>query len=459
MRRMLTVFLLLALAVPGAVFASGTLIYEQGAKASAQAGAFVARADDPSALFYNPAGTAFFGEGWNFAFNLTYIAPDVKYESPTLGTYKNSATNFFLPAFFVTYGLNDKVTFGFSVTAPFNLATDWSEQFPGRFVSRHSEIVSMNYHPTVAFKVHENHAFSIGLDYYHSTVKLSRKQDTSALSTAYNGLLGEFYPFPYPYDTLPVYQASEALVSTEVSDSSLGWDIGYRFNKGPWSFGLSYKSAVKFDYDGDTVFSVDGAAIGPYANYFPAQKTVLPLESIPEVIVAGLAYEGERFSTEFDLQYTGWDSWGRATATFSSPTVLVPATEEFIFDWESGYCYRLGMGYKYTDQIEFRWGVLFDEAPVPDRTRSSVLPDEDRWSLQFGMGYDRGNWGFDWYMMYLMFDDANVSADNIYRYNENGLPEVDLGSGDLYHSVYPMIPDGKYKGTTWLAGFQFNYKF
>ena len=43
-------------ALPAGVFASGYSIYEQGARAMANAGAFTARADDPSALFFNPAG-------------------------------------------------------------------------------------------------------------------------------------------------------------------------------------------------------------------------------------------------------------------------------------------------------------------------------------------------------------------------------------------------------------------
>jgi len=460
MRRTLVVFLLLALAVPAAVFASGTLIYEQGSKASAQAGAFAARADDASALFYNPAGTAFFGKGFHFAFNMTYIGPDVKYESPTLGTYKNSAQNFFLPAMYLTYGINDKVTVGFSVNAPFNLATDWGETFPGRFVSRHSEITSMDYHPTIAWKINDNHALAFGLDYYHSKVNLTRKQDLSAVATLYNGMTGVYFPFPAPYNTIPLYEYSEGMVDTLVSDSSLGWDVSYKFQKNPWSFGLTYKSAVKFGYKGHTYFGVNGDYIGqPFVPMFPGQETSLDLKSIPAVAVAGLAYSGEKFTCEFDLQYTQWSSWGRPTAYFSNPTLTVPASEGFIFDWESGYCYRLGMGYKISDKIELRWGILYDESPVPDRTRSSVLPDENRWSVQFGMGYTHEKWGFDWYLMYLKFDDAKVSADNIYRYNENGLPYLDLGTGDLYHSTYPMIPDGKYVGTSVLAGFQVNYKF
>ena len=41
---------------PGLSFGSGFALYEAGARSSALAGAVVARADDLSAIFYNPAG-------------------------------------------------------------------------------------------------------------------------------------------------------------------------------------------------------------------------------------------------------------------------------------------------------------------------------------------------------------------------------------------------------------------
>ena len=47
---------LLALALPACLFANGFDIYEQSAKAVGLGGAFIAQADDPSAIFFNPAG-------------------------------------------------------------------------------------------------------------------------------------------------------------------------------------------------------------------------------------------------------------------------------------------------------------------------------------------------------------------------------------------------------------------
>lgn len=474
MKKLFYVMLVLALLVPASAFASGTLIYEQGSKASAQAGAFVARADDPSALFYNPAGSAFFGKGFRFAFSMTMINVGVKYTSPTVGSWKNTADRFFMPSTFLTYGFNDRVTVGFSVAAPFNLATDWNQNFPGRFVSRHSKLVTTGYHPTIAFKVNDNHAFSFGLDYYYSTILLTRNLDTTALSTVYNGMLGNLWVTPgvtfpgFPANTVPQYYSSEAYLTTEVSDASLGWDVGYKFKNDHWAVGATYKSKVGFNYTGHTYFYTDQERVAPLNSIvgydlFPAQATSISLDSIPAIWAIGVAYTGEPFTVEFDIQRSQWSEWSRATAHFSNPTTfnttsVVPATEEFVHDWKDTYGYRLGMGYKLNDTIELRGGILYDESPVPSHTLSPVLPDNDRWSLQFGMGYTHENWGFDWYLMYIKFATANVTADNVNRYGETGLPN--LGPyASLYRTTYDMLPDGSYKGTAWLAGFQFNYKF
>ena len=60
MQRRFAVFAvtLLFLAAPAASFAAGFSVFEAGAKALGMGGAFVAQADDPSAIFFNPAGIA-----------------------------------------------------------------------------------------------------------------------------------------------------------------------------------------------------------------------------------------------------------------------------------------------------------------------------------------------------------------------------------------------------------------
>lgn len=83
MKRGLTVVVLLVLLLPGLVFGAGFHIREQGAKAMGMANAFVAQADDPSAIFYNPAGIAF-QSGTQVSLGVTVVkVPETKFTGTT----------------------------------------------------------------------------------------------------------------------------------------------------------------------------------------------------------------------------------------------------------------------------------------------------------------------------------------------------------------------------------------
>lgn len=468
MRGILGVALLLAVSL--GAWASGTLIYEQGSKASAQAGAFVARADDATAVFYNPAGMAF-QKGTKLAFNLTYINADVKYENSTpgytpngmsvAGTFEDNAKNFFIPSLHFVMPINDRVSLGLSSTAPFNLATDWSDNFPGRFVSRHAKIVTMDVRTALSFKLDEHHAVAIGIDYYDSKVNLVRGLDTSALSTAVNPHQYPSPPFP---PGIPYFQASEGSLDAWVRDQALGWNISYMWNAAPYSIGLTYRSKASFSYQGHASFETS-PLIGPLASYFPGQDISFELTSVPAQASFGFAYSGNPLTVEFDANWTQWSTYDQSTVHFGTPTSIgsthVVADEVLPFEWKDGNTFRLGFGYKLSDAYELRWGILYDQAPVPSQTLNPVLPDADRWSIQFGSGYNKGHWSFDWYAMYLKFNNATVKADNYYQYGETGLPDVVLPVyGHIYKTVYPMTPAGSvYKGSAWLLGTQLSYKW
>ena len=70
-----------ALVAAGPALASGFSIYEQSAKASGQAGAWVARADDAAANWYNPAAlTRMDGMQIQFGINLITVGSDSEFD-------------------------------------------------------------------------------------------------------------------------------------------------------------------------------------------------------------------------------------------------------------------------------------------------------------------------------------------------------------------------------------------
>src|ERR1035441_5370512 len=105
--------------------AAGFRLPDQDAFATGRGEAFVATADNPSAIFYNPAGISQF-EGNNLRAGIYAIYLDPSYKSPANGqAYDNELKYHAIPQFFYTYGrTNWSVSFGLGSYSPFGLRSE-----------------------------------------------------------------------------------------------------------------------------------------------------------------------------------------------------------------------------------------------------------------------------------------------------------------------------------------------
>lgn len=133
---------LLSLAVAAGARAAGIDTPDQGAQAMARGGAFAAKADDPSAIYYNPAGLAKL-RGWNLLFDsairderLTFRRVDVDDAGNVARVFpevRNSDAPFWQPLMAVTYdfGLRN-ATFAAGLYGPSaNRYRSWPTCGPG----------------------------------------------------------------------------------------------------------------------------------------------------------------------------------------------------------------------------------------------------------------------------------------------------------------------------------------
>ena len=88
-----------------------------GIRALGIGAAFVGIADDPSAIFYNPAGLILQEQKLNFAINGFYIMPTHEYSFGGLSA--TSQENVSVPQFFFTYKASDNLTLGFGAYSPY----------------------------------------------------------------------------------------------------------------------------------------------------------------------------------------------------------------------------------------------------------------------------------------------------------------------------------------------------
>lgn len=160
-------------------FAAGFAIRGQSASSIGTAGASdVAGTTDISAMFSNPAAIGAF-KGTNLSVGAAYImpkgeftegkrtVPSVGVEAITDGEDTKSSDDFgdnaLLPALYATYEVNEDITTGVSLTAPFGTNTDYGKEWVGRYHGTKTELEVVNLDLAGSYKLMENMKLGFGI--------------------------------------------------------------------------------------------------------------------------------------------------------------------------------------------------------------------------------------------------------------------------------------------------------
>lgn len=373
------------LLLPVCALANGFAINEQGAKAIGMAGAFVAQADDPTAVYYNPAGMVQL-ERTQFSAGVSPIIPNGKFQSSTndpifRGTTPGETTDiednaFFIPNAYFTHKLSDQFSVGFGSFANFGLKTEWPSGWEGRFIPGgiKAEVTTFSLNPSVAFKPHDRLSIGFGAVYQYFDFTLEQKQFVG------------FNP--------ATMQTIELDSKFRGDDWAWGWNAGVLF----WitdnlKFGASYRSEISHSQ------TYGKLSFNPNVPGVPDTGFRINVTT-PAIAYLGLAYNWRAFTFEFDAQWTEWSSWKQISAAFDSPVGGQPSltVKE---DWNDAWAYRFGVQYAVNQYFDVRGGVIYDESPIPSRSVSPRLPSGDRWLYCIGFGGHYGSLDVDFAYNYL----------------------------------------------------------
>jgi long-chain fatty acid transport protein len=404
----------------GAAYGAGYAIYEQGAKAMALGGAFTARADDPSALFFNPAGilqlngvqyyagtTAIILSGSSF----TSAASSQRFEQENMIAWPSAA--------YFTWKINEKMAWGLSVTSPFGLKTQWGPTFEGRDISRESNLAVGVINANDAFRLADHWSAAVGADYAKSDVReLSRNFDLT--------LLG----FP----------GQEGFSKLTGNGTDLGWNVALRWEQDSWAWGLSYRSKMNPKIDGDIEFE-DVPAPLLAAGLFPNGGVTAHIP-LPATAVTGVNYRSSdgkgKWQWEVDALRTEWSAFDHLRIDIEKNTLAVADVDQ-IEEWRDSWSYRLGASYRPGPSHEYRFGAYYDNNPIPNEHVRPRLPDADRNSVQVGYGFTAKS-GF--------FIDAAYQALFFAKRTAEGSPT----------STSDPVDPGTYRNFTSLFGVSLGWK-
>lgn len=404
-----TVWLLAAVMAASAgssVFGSGFSIYEQSAKASGLAGAWVAQADDAAANWYNPA-TLVRQEGMQlqFGFNLITIGSDTTFTSsdpafglPAAVEFETVQNDSFPPHLYFAQNINDRVAWGVGINTPFGLVTEWKDR-PVTFSSRKAELVTVLVNPNLAFRLDDSWSMAVGLDYLFADVSnFSRDVDQSAL-------LGQ----------APGTTVGRSNLTGDGSD--WGFNAAVHYDTGKLAWGLTLRGELSPKIEGDIAFSGIAAPIAALFPNGPGSTTI----DLPATAATGIAFDaGDDWVVEFDVAWAGWSSFERLSIDLQNETAidpdgpgplpLTPVVADILLreDWDDTMSFRLGATWSASERHAWRFGAVFDQNPIPTDTIRPSIPDADRWSVTVGYGYRGKSFEIDGYYMPLFFKDRDA---------------------------------------------------
>ncbi|HVN23929.1 MAG TPA: OmpP1/FadL family transporter [Syntrophorhabdales bacterium] len=356
---------------PFSLFANGFDIYEQSAKAVGLGGAFIAQADDPSAIFFNPAGIVQL-EGTQLSVGGCAIRPTMKFRSygnPAMGTAPGETWTikdhvWVIPNAYLTRRINDNVSAGLGVFSHFGLGVEWPGNFEGRFSpgSIESVLTTVSVSPVISVKASER--FSIGFGPYAQYLNVDLR------NKAFIGM-----PAPPLTANRNLAQTAEA----ELKGNDWGWGVntGLRVKlTDRIIFGASYISRVNHNITNGTQ-TVTSSAI----NQVIFRQNFSSSITLPAKLRTGLAWIKHPWTVEIGAEWTEWSSYRTLRADFTDGTFLDSRK-----NWHNVWMYRFGVQYTLNKYLDLRAAYLYDESPVPRTTLDPLVPSGDRNVICLGVG-------------------------------------------------------------------------
>jgi long-chain fatty acid transport protein len=496
--------------------ASGYKLNEQSAAGmgTAHAGR-AAMAEDASVVFYNPAAMTELDRA-QITGGFTYIKGNGEFTGEAVNPGKGKITgandsdpytdggNYlgeaFIPFVYYVRPINEKLSFGLGIFAPFGTSTNYDDNFVGGGYADETSLTSIEIQPSIAYKINDKLSIGGGIDIVYMEGLLSKFTDL----VPYNEQAAAGYDAVFAGNKAAgqtdanAQLAAEAAIGGISKDSPLldsdnagfenhfeveGDDWGYGFNLGAFyklsddtTLGFTYRSEIEFTLEGDSVF--DGA--GPVMVYSAANDAVVPVGALagdmsqttlapqasevplttPQSVTLAATHQlTDALLLQAGATWTGWSSFQSFDVIATEKTAGVDISEVSNLDseqqfighidesWKDVWAVSVGGTYQLSDRIALRAGYAFDQSPVDDEHRTARVPSSDRQWITTGA-------------QYIVNNDLSIDVAAGYLFmNTMSLSEVNKKVDNSNKDADGVGVTGEYEIDVFALSAQVNYKF
>ncbi len=399
------------LLAPVTAHSAGFAIFEAGSQATAMGGAFVAQADDPSAMFYNPAGLAWAGDRPVVMIGDTLIIPRSKLDQgfapfPGVGySAEQKRQIFFPPNVYASMPIaGPTVHLSLGTWFPFGLSTAWEnpDTFRGRFLTQRADLRQYSLGLQLSAQLAPWIAVGAGPELRVGDVKLQKNA----------GIIN-------PFTNAPVDAAHVDIVS-EGLEKKVGFGVGVLIKPTRClRLGASFHNRVSMDFTGRARFyqlSTGNAQLdAAFAAKIPVNVDVPVATTIPypSVFMFGASYDlTDRLTIEADGNWWAWSSFESTVISFGTVDGKTPPTQTLTHDWVNTWTVRGGLKFRATRNLDLMAGMVYDQTPQPDEDVSPLLPDANRTGYCLGLGVSLGSLRVEASNMLLFFHDRATRTNH-----------------------------------------------
>jgi len=406
-------FSILAAGFTTEAYALGVRLPDQDAFATGRGEAFVATADNPSAIYYNPAGITQL-DGQNVRVGVYGIAIHDRANNVNGSTSSYNTDNGIqaVPQFFYTISLNSigvnalqniPVTLGLGVYAPYGLSMNWGDNTSFAQLGTKASVDYISINPVVAWQIIPNLSVAAGLTINYAETELELQSDMPGAQTRFEG-----------HDTVPGFNLG--LMYKPIEEISLG---------------LNYRSETKMNFHG-TASELGGgpllldqtvASTAPYA--------------FPQNAVAGISFRPTpKWNFEFDADWTDWHQL-KFVDLSSSPLLFngfggpnTPYPTSIQQNWRSSWFFEFGATRYFDNGLHVSGGYIYSQNSVPDQGFFPLIPDSDRHIFSLGLGGKYHRWTWDATYQLSWGPDRTVNQTS---------PPVSSLSGETANGTYQFL--------------------
>jgi long-chain fatty acid transport protein len=321
-------------------------------------------AEDASTAFQNPSGLFNLENDSNWMVTGVVVNSKVEFETTNATTVPgddggDAGDTLFGGALFHTRRLSDRWGVALSLNSISGSAVDYGDSFAGRYLGYETELMTVTFTPSLAYKVNDVLSVAVGVPMLYGELDL-----TAAIPP----LLG---PPTASRDGKAEIENGDDF-SAALSVSAL-WQVNDQFRLGAGWIGEN-----ELTFDGDLKLTLPGIDSGTaISNIATDVEITLPQTAA----VSGAWFFNDQLTLTSRLSWEQWSELDSVPISTNEAGAAIP------LDWDDIWSIALGLRYKTDGAVTWYTGAGYDTDPTQPEDRVPILPADEQWRLSGGFTY------------------------------------------------------------------------